>query len=280
MKNRLCFTLLLFFVSLIVLQNQEANAQVTLVGDKIQAEYVSPGDQYTGSVMIHNESESVMTVRVYQDAVSALTSFDSGDEIVTIDRSNAGWISHNAEKMTIQPGQVAKVEYQVVVPLTMGAEPPTGTYWSSLTVDVIALGSSEYRKPYSRHYLTDIATHIEGTGKAGLAINNVKMLGDRDARRLQAMMINTGNTLVKPMVWFELYDTSGNLEGRIAGKSDWVFPGGFHRVTADVADVEPGVYETQIVVDDGKSQIFGASFTVDMTGIGTVAQTHMQRTTF
>lgn len=279
MKHRLVLVLMLL-VCVFVITPGYAVAQITLVGETVQRAEALPGEQYTGYVMIHNETDSVLTLKIYQDEVSALTSFDQGDQIVTINRSNAGWVTHAAQRMTIRSGEVARVPYEVVVPLRMDTEPPAGTYWSTLTVDVVALGASEFVRPYSRHRLTDIATEITGTGDAGLAINVVNVKGERDSKQLEAVMVNTGDMLVKPQVWFELYDAAGNLKERVEGKADWVFPGGFDRVVADIAHVRPAVYEAQVVVDAGDDNIFGASFTVDMTGVGRVAQSRIIRTSY
>ena len=162
----------------------------------------------------------------------------------------------------------------MTVPIRYDAEELGGTYWSTLAVDVVALGASEFIKPYSRHRLAEIATDVQGTGDTGLAINTLKIDGDQSSarRNLEAVMINTGDVLVKPDVWFEIYNVAGKLEDRVAGNVDWVFPGGFHRVKADVSHLGPGVYETQVVVDAGENNIFGSSYTVDMTGLGRVAQ--------
>ncbi|MFK7848551.1 MAG: hypothetical protein AB8G77_24910 [Rhodothermales bacterium] len=271
MKNRLFYVLMLFFCLTIIQPISTATAQITLVGERIQNQQALPGEQYTGSVMVHNETDSVVTIRIYQDEITALTSFDRGDKIITINRSNADWITHASERMTIQSGEVAKVEYQIVVPLQMGIEPPEGTYWSALSVDVVGLGTSAFSKPYSRHHLSEIATHIKDSGTPALAINSMKMKGERHDRKLEAVMINTGNALVKPDVWFELYDTAGNLKERVSGTAGWVFPGDFDRVVADVSHLKGGVYEAQVVIDAGGDHIFGASYTINMTGIGSVA---------
>ena len=265
-------TLVVCFFAALPAQN--ANAQITLVGERVQKVHALPGEQYTGSVMIHNEADHALTIRVYQDEITALTSFDRGDEIVTISRSNADWVSHTSEKMTIQSGEVAELAYQVVVPLRLDTEPPSGTYWSSLTVDVIAMGSTaEARRPYSRHNLTDIATQIKGTGDASLAINSLHVMGDPVEKKLQAAMVNTGDLIVKPDVWFELYNASGSLETRVAVKSEWIYPGALNRVVAEMPELVPGIYEAHVVVDAGEDRIFGKSYTLDLTGIGTVAQT-------
>ena len=270
MKNPTLFVLALLLCLLV----QPAYSQITLVGDDIQRTKALPGEQYSGTVMIHNETDSTVTVKVYQDAITALTSFDRGDKIITIDKSNADWVSHASERMVIQSGEIAEVNYQVTVPIRYDAEELGGTYWSTLAVDVVALGASEFIKPYSRHRLAEIATDVQGTGDTGLAINTLKIDGDQSSarRNLEAVMINTGDVLVKPDVWFEIYNVAGKLEDRVAGNVDWVFPGGFHRVKADVSHLGPGVYETQVVVDAGENNIFGSSYTVDMTGLGRVAQ--------
>lgn len=260
---------------------QVATAQVTLVGDKVQTVQANPGERYTGAVMVHNELDTPLTIRIYQDEITALTSYDRGDKIVTINRSNAGWVQHATERMVLQAGEVAAIDFEVDVPEVMAAEGstghPTGTYWSSLSVDVIALGDKEFRKPYSRHHLAEVATHITDTGETNLAINAVKLVGGTDGKTLQAMMVNTGDLLVKPEVWIELYDTAGNLQERIPGATQWIFPGGFDRVSADLANVKPGVYEAQLVVDAGKDHIFGDSYTLDMTGLGSVAHSRLQK---
>ena len=270
MKNPTLFVLALLLCLLV----QPAYSQITLVGDDIQRTKALPGEQYSGTVMIHNETDSTVTVKVYQDAITALTSFDRGDKIITIDKSNADWVSHASERMVIQSGEIAEVNYQVTVPIRYDAEELGGTYWSTLAVDAVALGASEFIKPYSRHRLAEIATDVQGTGDTGLAINTLKIDGDQSSarRNLEAVMINTGDVLVKPDVWFEIYNVAGKLEDRVAGNVDWVFPGGFHRVKADVSHLGPGVYETQVVVDAGENNIFGSSYTVDMTGLGRVAQ--------
>lgn len=272
MKNQTLFVLALLLCFLLI-PSQYATGQVSLVGEKIQRTQALPGEQYTGTVMIHNESDSALTVRIYQDEITALTSFDTGDKIITIDKSNADWITHNSDRMVIRSGEIATVNYQVSVPIRFDSQAFGGSYWSTLSVDVVALGQSEFIKPYSRHRLAEITTDIKGTGDTGLAINTLKLDGAADSKqKLEAMMINTGDVLVKPDVWFEIYNAAGKLEDRVPGTADWVFPGGFHRVKADVSHLRPGVYETQIVVDAGSDNIFGASYSLDMTGIGRVAQ--------
>ncbi|CAN0500187.1 unnamed protein product, partial [Laminaria digitata] len=101
MKNRLFYVLMLFFCFTIIQPISTATAQITLVGERIQNQQALPGEQYTGSVMVHNETDSVVTIRIYQDEITALTSFDRGDKIITINRSNADWITHASERMTI-----------------------------------------------------------------------------------------------------------------------------------------------------------------------------------
>ncbi len=271
MLNRLFYALTLLLLYPFFQTEQVAMAQVTLVGESVQNVDAKPGERYAGSVMIHNELDSAITIRIFQDEITALTSFDRGDEIVTINRSNAPWVTHSASRMVIQSGEVASVDYEVQVPTTVAAESPEGTYWSSFSVDVVAIGSAEFRRPFSRHHLVEVATHIQNTGKTDLAINSVKLIGNSNSKSLQATMVNTGNLLVKPEVWVELYDIAGNLQTRISGSGNWIFPGGFDRVSADLANLKPGVYEAQVVVDAGADQIFGESYTIDTTGLGTVA---------
>ncbi len=275
MLNRLIYALTLLLLCPLFQTEHVAMAQVTLVGESVQNVDAKPGERYAGSVMIHNELESAITIRIFQDEITALTSYDRGDKIVTINRSNAEWVTHSAERMTIQAGEVTSIPYEVAVPATIATENPEGTYWSSLSVDVVAIGDAEFRRPFSRHHLVEVATHIQNTGTTGLAINSVKLVGGSDGKALQATMVNTGNLLVKPEVWVELYDTAGNLQERIQGSTDWIFPGGFDRVSADLENLKPGVYEAQVVVDAGEDQIFGNSYTLDMTGFGTVADSKM-----
>jgi hypothetical protein len=272
MKNQTLFVLALL-LSLFLLSPQDATGQITLVGEKIQRVQALPGEQYTGQVMIHNESDSALTVRIYQDEITALTSFDRGDKIITINKSNADWITHSSDRMVIRSGEIATVNYQVSIPVRFDSQEQGGSYWSTLAVDVVALGQSEFIKPYSRHRLAEITTDIKGRGDTGLAINTLRIDGKAErTQNLEAVMVNTGDVLVKPDVWFEIYNVAGRLEDRVPGTADWVFPGGFHRVKADVSHLRPGVYETQVVVDAGANNIFGASYTVDTTGIGRVAQ--------
>ncbi len=280
MKARFFSLLKLLCCFLITSSINPLHAQIVLVGDNVEQTMASPGDQYSGSVLIHNESDSALTVRVYQDGITALTSFDTGSEIKTIDRSNADWIKHTSGRVTIQSGEIAEFAYQVVVPLRLTTEPYAGTYWSTLSVDVVALGASEFVRPYSRHRLAEVTTQIEGSGEKEIAINSFKLVGERKERKLQAVVINTGNVVVEPEIWFELYDVSGAFRERIAGTSKTVFPGGFDRPQIDVSHLKPGIYEAQIIIDAGEDKVFGTSCTLDMTGTDRIAQTGVRRTIY
>ena len=70
MKIRNQFVLTLLCCFLFMQFPATAQAQVTLVGEDVQQIVATPGEQYASSVMIHNESDSTLTVRVYQDRIT------------------------------------------------------------------------------------------------------------------------------------------------------------------------------------------------------------------
>ena len=68
--------------------------------------------------------------------------------------------------------------------------------------------------------------------------------------------MNTGERVIRPLVWTELYDEQGNLAGRFEGGQRWIFPECSCRFEIPFQGVKAGEYKALVIADGGEDEAF------------------------
>ncbi len=252
---------LLVIVGLAAAPVLPAMGQLTIQGRLTDDRTVSPGEAYSGVVLVHNDSDHPREVRLYLfDDVHDHALQSRSSEAAPLTRSNAAWIAFSPARLTIAPGAMQQVAYDVRVPLLDGDETPAGSYWSMLVVEDMTKDSAAPRAPKAG---VQIATHIEGTGAPDLAFAGVDVRDDPMGFPVMAASIaNTGDVTIDPLIWVELYNENGRFLERRQVPPCRLYPGVTTEQQVSLDDLHPGRYEALIVVDAGGEHIFGAQYTV------------------
>ncbi len=268
LKTKIIIPVLLFFL----LVPCATEAAVSLIGGLTHEKKSNPGpgDTYKGSILIKNTGTELQEVKVYQ--TDYLFFFD-GRNIYgkpgKTPRSNADWLGFSPHRLVIGPGDTSRVNYTIKVPNDPNL---VGTYWSSLMVEGVPKSSPLSSQPERGktkvgitqifRYNIQMVTHIGDTGERKLKFLKTKLLKETEKRVLQLDMENTGQRWLRPLLWVELYDTTGTYLGKFEGGKKRIYPGTSVRFKVDLTNVPKGTYKTLIVADCGGDYIFGANYTL------------------
>lgn len=261
-------TLLLFLLIPYV-----AEAGVAIVGELAHERKARVGESYQGIIFIRNSSEQPQEAKVYQ--TDYLFFFDGRNiygEPGQMKRSNAKWIHFSPKQLTIPANEVSQVNYTINVPVD---EVLVGTYWSILMVEEIsesppeAIGDEKGEPTLGIRqvirYGIQMVTHIGDAGVRRLEFLKTRLLREKEGRILQVDIENTGERLLRPFLWAELYDEKGSHIGRFEGGKFpiRIYPETSVRYRVDLTQVPKGTYKTLVVADCGGEDIFGVTYTLE-----------------
>lgn len=234
---------------------------------------VQPGENYRGTITLRNRDGEPRAVKVYQ---ADYLFFSDGRNVYggagSLERSNAGWITFSPRLLDVPPNGSSTVEFAVSVPRD---ETLVGTYWSLIMVEELASAppSGQSVSPESEaqagvrqvlRYGIQVVTHIGDTGIRALRFADKTLTVTADGRRtLRADIENTGERALRPYVWVELYDDSGQRFGRFQTDRRRLYPGTSARYTIDLSDAPGGSYLALVVVDNGDEHVFGAQYSLE-----------------
>lgn len=266
----------LLFVALSVLISvYRSPAQVSVVGELSQDREARPGETYTGSIIVRNDTDQPQEAKVYQtDYLFHHSGTNSYGDPGSHPRSNAKWITFSPAYILLPPQATAVVNYSVAVPQTTDNTPLVGTYWSMLMVEAIPHGSPESTLPRADkkaemgivqtiRYGIQIVTHIANTGTKKINFVGVQIVPkEKSGRILQVDIENTGEIGIRPDVYVELFDEKGVSRGKFPGTRYRIYPGTSVRQQIDLSSVASGTYKALIVVDAGGDDVFGGQYTL------------------
>ncbi len=253
-----------------------ANAQVSVLGSLAKDHDAQPGDTYNGQIMVRNDTDQPVQARIYQtDYMFFHDGTNYFDDPGTTERSNATWVQFNPSTLTLPARETGTVNYVVSVPDEGDTTSLNGTYWSMLMVEGIpkdapesTIGDGDKHRFGIRQvtrYGVQIATHVRRTETVSIEIESVEIKKDAQGRSvLHLSFENTGNILIVPETWIELYEGDGAFAGRIGGSQSRVYPGTSVAHLFDLSGTPAGSYDALIVVDGGNDNIFGAQYTVNL----------------
>jgi hypothetical protein len=250
-------------------------AQVSIIGELSQDKDAYPGDVYTGTIIIRNDTNEPQEAKVYQtDYTFQFNGTNNYGEPGLLARSNAKWITFSPAYVTLPPQGTMSVNFTVTIPKETETNKLVGTYWSMLMVEGIQKGSAESSiRPKDAkaqmgimqtiRYGIQIATTIAKTGEKKIQIAGHKVIKKEDGKRiLQVDIENTGEIAMRPDVYVELFDGQGNSLGKFPGVKYRIYPGTSVRQSIDISAVKQGEYKALIVIDAGGDDVFGVQYTL------------------
>ena len=246
-----------------------ATAQFVIQGRASDNRVVSGGDSYQGRIVVVSTAEEAV------EAVVTLRGIPVDDAARNRQlRSNAAWVSFTPARLTLLPGEAGVVDYEVAVPDSSVYPGLEGVYWSDLVLSQVPPDAEKARKqplPSShpdevelRSQSFRLATHLPNTSQARLAFLDVELQQHDQNYILQAHLENTGNAMVEPVFYVEMYDLAGNLLDRFDALPEPLYPGLSLRQPVELDGLPPGTYEALIVVDAGAEAQFGAQYTITL----------------
>jgi hypothetical protein len=257
-------------MALLLLFAMPLGAQVSVVGELSQDHTARPGQTYTGTIVVKNDTNEPQEAKVYQtDYHFFADGRNSYGEPGSHVRSNAQWITFGPSYVQLPPQGLVTVRFSVAVPFRKDSL--IGTYWSMLMVEGIAQGSPESsRQPDKKaemgitqtiRYGIQIATHVEGTGERLVVLKDPRVVDREKGKRVfQVDIENTGTLGIRPEVYLEVFNEQGISKGKFPGAKFRMYPGTSVRQTIDLSTLPPGSYKTLLVVDTGSEDVFGAQY--------------------
>jgi hypothetical protein len=251
-------------------------AQVSIIGDLSQDHDGRPGESYSGSILVKNDSNEPQEAKLYQtDYLFYADGTNNYAEAGSTPRSNARWVSYSPSYLVVPPRASVSVNFTVTVPKTLEGKELTGTYWSMLMVEGISKESPEssFSKKEKKaemgvrqtlRYGIQIATHIEGTGKRSIRFIQAKLVrGDKGESLLQVDLEDNGTLGFRPEVYVELFDVKGISKGKFPGHRYRMYPDTSVRQMIGLGGIAPGTYKALVVVDAGGEDVYGAQYTLE-----------------
>jgi hypothetical protein len=243
-------------------------AGISVMGGLTYEKEAVPGETYRGVFQIANTGEEKERVKIYQtDYTFNHEGLSNYGDPGMLPRSNANWIQFSPKEFEVPAKENVIVNYEVHVP---PVDTLAGTYWSMMMVQSIPEITPESMPQRSvgittvMRYGVQMITHIGESGKRQLQFLDTKLIREQDSRFLQIDIVNTGERLLRPNVWVELYNLEGKNKGTFDGGSYRIYPETSVRYKIQLNGVAKGTYKALIVADCGHEDLFGVQYTVEI----------------
>ena len=267
MKRFILYSFYFSFFLCLALVNRSF-AGVTVVGGLARDGNLKPGDQFEGIIHLSNDGTDVVQVNVYQTDYS----FTAHGQTLygkpgRNPRSNAMWVTVSPLRITVASKAIASIYYTINVPQDPDLR---GTYWSVVMIEPYSgsgpptpdgqAGKFVLGVQTNVRYAVQIVTNIRDTGDSNVRFMDMNLISRNGNTILQASLENTGERLLNPSLWAELYNKDGIQIGRYQSSRSRVFPNCSVRHLLDLSDVPKGEYTALLIVDNGDETVFGAKY--------------------
>jgi hypothetical protein len=248
-------------------------AAILIQGNMTQEKTAKPGESYRGTIVLRNTDDTPGEAKVYQTDYSF--SADGSNFYGPpgqLPRSNAKWISLSREVVTVPPRGTERIDYEVTVPAGKGAR-LSGSYWSMVMVEPISKGSQESAGPAPEgtarvkqvlRYGIQVVSQLGKAGPAALTFANPQLLKEDEQRLFAIDVANTGQQLLRPTLWLELYTATGSPIGKFHGSATRLYPGTSARFKIDLAKTPNGKYLGMVAADGAGDNLFGANVELEL----------------
>lgn len=244
---------------------------LNIAGDLSHVYTLDPGGRVKARITIENQGDEEGEVKVYlQDYLHYADGRNLFQKPGTIHRSNASWIQVSPNQASIPPKGTLTVEYALSVP----AEPSLkGTYWSLIVVEPVPKALLSPKAPEDEvnmnvitvtRFALQVITTLGRTGTASLRFSDRRLVREEKRRLLELDLENSGERLLSPHVWAELFNDQGQPAGQFDGSRARIYPGGSFRFQLDLSALAPGAYKAVVVADNGDENVFGANYTLEL----------------
>lgn len=245
-----------------------AHAQIAVVGSTVEEHTSTPGETYTGTIVVRNLTEVRQPVRIYQtDYLFYADGTSHFNDPGTSAHSNAAWITPMVRTLLVPPSSEMSVSYTVKVP---PGDSLVGTYWSTIMVEGAPIEAS--RPTGGRpavgvgavmRYAVQVVTHIKTTGTRKVSFSNSKFLTNPDSSQaFEVDVQNSGERAYRPTLWIEVYDDKGTLIANARQERGLLYPGTSLRQTFALGKLARGSYRAVVFADSGEDAVFASQFTL------------------
>jgi hypothetical protein len=247
-----------------------ASAQIAVMGNTLQERSVSPGESYTGTILVMNPTREVQTAKLYQTDYSYSADGTSRfDAPGTLARSNASWVSLGSSQVTVAPGETVPVRFTVQVPESGALK---GTYWSVVMVEGIP-GPLASPRPGAAavglmsviRYGVQVVSQIQDSGKRGAEFDRVRVVpGKAGEPTLEFEVRNPGERAYHLDVKVKIFDEQGAVAASFSKEHNLLYPGSSLLEQFALPRLAPQTYQLQVLGDTGEGEVFGGQFTMRM----------------
>ena len=241
----------------------DAVAGISVTGSLTREYSVSPGETTRGTITIQNTGKTAAKAKIYlKDYMFYSDGHSDYDEPGTGRRSNGLWVRFNPTYTTVPAHEKVIINYLIAIP---NKKTLTGTYWSILLVEEMG-DDSPIQKQRGigirsvMRYGIQLITHIGESGTRDLKFFDSRMVDDEGKLFLEVDLKNTGQRLLRPMVWVELYDSAGKKLGRFEGRKRRTYPETTIRQKVNLGVLSRGSYKALVVADCGGDDVFGITY--------------------
>ncbi|MGH7655633.1 MAG: hypothetical protein ACREN6_13315 [Gemmatimonadaceae bacterium] len=248
-----------------------SHAQIAVLSSTVEEKTAAPGEKYTGTIIVANQSAEPQLARIYQtDYRFAADGTAHYDEAGTSGRSNAAWITPQASRILVPANSQVSVPYSVAVPL---GDSLRGTYWSMIMVEGApaepGAPANDGGKPAVAigavmRYAVQLATHIRNSGSRTVQFASPGAAKDTNgAAALDLDVTDTGERGFRPVLWVEVYDAQGTLRAKAKQARGLLYPGTSLHQHFDLGALPSGTYKAVVFADTGEDAVFATQFTIN-----------------
>jgi hypothetical protein len=247
-----------------------AQAQIAVLSSTVEEKTALPGEKYTETLVISNQSAQPQIARIYQtDYRFASDGTAHYDDAGSTARSNASWVTPQAARVVVPPNSQVSVPYSVAVP---ASDSLRGTYWSLIMVEGAPVepgaATGSQGKPAIAvgavmRYAIQVATHIRSSGSRTVQFASPAAGKTTNGAALDVDVTDTGERGFRPTLWVEVYDAQGTLRAKARQSRGLLYPGTSLHQHFDLGSLPAGAYKAVIFADTGEDSVFAAQYSIN-----------------
>ncbi len=273
MKNRALLNgfFLACILTAVICGSLSAGVNLNVDGTLTRSFTLDPGGRTRGEIVVQNEGDEESEVKIFlQDYLHYADGRALFQKAGTVGRSNTSWITLTPNQAVIPAKGTLTINFTLSVPPDPKLK---GTYWSLLMIEPVPkslLTPGKQENDVDIQVVTVIRlavqmiTAIGKSGEAKLSFQSRSLTREKNGRFLTLDLENTGERLLAPHVWTELFDKKGQSSGKIDGSSHRIYPGCSARFVLDLSKLAPGGYKAVVVADNGDDNVFGANYVLEL----------------
>lgn len=228
---------------------------------------VTPGNTYKGTIELKNASDIAQVAMIYK---ANMTTQHTGEtfysDSIKNDRSNLDWIQLSNVNLTLDSEVSGSVEFEINVP---NSPDLIGTYWSVIMIEPrdpihVQEDESGYSIQSKIRYAIQIVCNIGETGTTNLQFLNISQEHYQGKNYLEVDVKNTGETLIKPELSLELFDSEGSGLPIIKAEKQRIFPNSSKRYIVEIEGIKSGEYQGILIADCNTDDLFGVNVTLHL----------------